>query len=436
MAVQSVQYACFESHWKGNLVFRGHHRVVRFHSTFNRTKLSRIYHRFSVPDVFRTWCPIFVLLIVGLHPLQKFPSEAVTAGSHQNEAPSAQIPVCVLSAEIRDSQGTRPSRRNARQVCHFCQPMQKIFLIPLCWRCSPFRLEQAVAVFVCRCKVSVRELRKPYWCTECQIGFTLKGNLTKHIQRGLCLRNKKVGRFIFTSVLPLFRFCLSRHKSSCGLTFGHFFPGDNELRGSVAEDGQSCSGQGQSKQTGNFWRKFDVEIILPAVCSKSVSWFGSAVNPDLCLTFLQLEKIIALEEGWEKAQQVMSTFRENSMVEVELLNEQTVESLDEHLVEEVVDHQMSGVEGEELILEQQEVLTGFRFYKRQMLGHILTHFSWSANKLLGPPVDRTLKRATPIVVTVWWTRACFYDTLSDAHKPRGVSVCLHCLVFLLKGISL
>lgn len=99
------------------------------------------------------------------------------------------------------------------------------------------------------------------------------------------------------------------------------------------------------------------------------------MNPDLCLTFLQLEKIIALEEGWEKAQQVMSTFRENSMVEVELLNEQTVESLDEHLVEEVVDHQMSGVEGEELILEQQEVLTGFRFYKRQMLGHILTHFS-------------------------------------------------------------
>ena len=72
-----------------------------------------------------------------------------------------------------------------------------------------------------------------------------------------------------------------------------------------------------------------------------------------------------MDEGFDKVQDLVDTYKDNSLLEVELLNEQTVENLDEQVVDnvqEIIEHQVIGTvneleEGQEIILQQQEVLT-------------------------------------------------------------------------------
>ena len=70
-----------------------------------------------------------------------------------------------------------------------------------------------------------------------------------------------------------------------------------------------------------------------------------------------------MDEGFDKVQDIVDTYKENSVLEVELLNEQTVENLDQQVVdsvEEIIEHQVVGtvnqLEGQEIILQQQEVV--------------------------------------------------------------------------------
>ena len=69
-----------------------------------------------------------------------------------------------------------------------------------------------------------------------------------------------------------------------------------------------------------------------------------------------------MDEGFDKVQDIVDTYKENSVLEVELLNEQTVENLDEQVVdsvEEIIENQVVGTVnelGQEIILQQQEVV--------------------------------------------------------------------------------
>ena len=142
---------------------------------------------------------------------------------------------------------------------------------------SVFGILESSNCLSCRCKGSIRQTRKPFWCAECQIGFSLKGNLTKHIQKGLCLRNKKV-KLTIVYYHQLVRQC-PRHTlfnikhrypfgckqtrqvgmASFELSFTWNFAGNNELRGSFAENGRAWWWKHILKQEGEVSCFYDLK---------------------------------------------------------------------------------------------------------------------------------------------------------------------------------